>query len=145
MGKLRLNLLVTVLVGLLPVLSYGGAEEIPQPSEGICYKVFYEANFNKLIKLRPHDYSSKISECIASTVISDMKYFKCECKKVEDAKFCQQVVAKKGTFDDVEDYGWNREGENVGKYRIVMVEMGKVKLELFGRIVELKMLPEDTQ
>jgi len=26
-----------------------------------------------------------------------------------------------------------------------MVEMGKVKLELFGRIVELKMLPEDTQ
>jgi len=26
-----------------------------------------------------------------------------------------------------------------------MVEMGKVKLELFGRIVELKMLPEDTK
>ena len=25
-----------------------------------------------------------------------------------------------------EDYGWIREGENVGKYRIVMVEMGKV-------------------
>ena len=44
-----------------------------------------------------------------------------------------------------EDYGWTREGRNVGKYRIVMVEMGKVKLELFGRIVELKMLPEDTQ
>ena len=44
-----------------------------------------------------------------------------------------------------EDYGWTREGRNVGKYRIVMVEMGKVKLELFGRIVELKLLPEDTQ
>jgi hypothetical protein len=43
-----------------------------------------------------------------------------------------------------EDYGWTREGRNVGKYRIVMVEMGKVKLELFGRIVELKLLPEDT-
>ena len=28
---------------------------------------------------------------------------------------------------------WTREGRNVGKYRIVMVEMGKVKLELFGR------------
>ena len=42
-----------------------------------------------------------------------------------------------------EDYGWTREGGNVGKYRIVMVEMGKVKLELFGRIVELKLLPED--
>ena len=44
-----------------------------------------------------------------------------------------------------EDYGWTREGENVGKYRIVMVEMGKVKLELFGRIVELKLLPDDAQ
>ena len=44
-----------------------------------------------------------------------------------------------------EDYGWTREGRNVGKYRIVMVEMGKVKLELFGRIVELKLLPEDAQ
>ena len=44
-----------------------------------------------------------------------------------------------------EDYGWTREGENVRKYRIVMVEMGKVKLELFGWIVELKLLPEDAQ
>ena len=44
-----------------------------------------------------------------------------------------------------EDYGWTREGRNVGKYRIVMVEMGKVKLELFGRIVELKLLPDDAQ
>ena len=44
-----------------------------------------------------------------------------------------------------EDYGWIREGMNVGNYRIVMVEMGMVKLDLFGRIVELKMLPEDTQ
>ena len=44
-----------------------------------------------------------------------------------------------------EDYGWTREGKNVGKYRIVMVEMGKVKLELFGRIVVLKLLPEDAQ
>jgi hypothetical protein len=28
----------------------------------------------------------------------------CECKKVEDAKYCQQVVAKKGTFKNVEMY-----------------------------------------
>ena len=28
----------------------------------------------------------------------------CECKKVEDAKFCQQVVIKKGTFKNVEMY-----------------------------------------
>ena len=44
-----------------------------------------------------------------------------------------------------EDYGWTREGRNVGKYRIVMEEKGKVKLELFGRVVELKLLPEDAQ
>ena len=44
-----------------------------------------------------------------------------------------------------EDYGLTREGENVGRYRIVMVEMGKVKLELFGQVLELKMLPEDNQ
>jgi len=34
---------------------------------------------------------------------------------------------------------------SIRKYRIVLVEMGKVKLELFGRIVELKLLPEDAQ
>jgi len=44
-----------------------------------------------------------------------------------------------------EDYGWRREGGYVGGYKIVKVEMGKVKLELFGRIVELKLLPKDTQ
>ena len=44
-----------------------------------------------------------------------------------------------------EDYGWTREGRNVGKYRIVMVEKGKGKLELFGRVVELKLFPEDAQ
>ena len=40
---------------------------------------------------------------------------------------------------------WTMEGENVGKYRIVSVEIGKVKLELFGRVIELKLLPEDAQ
>ena len=40
---------------------------------------------------------------------------------------------------------WTREGENVGKYRIVRVEIGKVKLELFSRVIELKLLPEDAQ
>ena len=104
MGQLRLNLLVIVLVGLSPVLSFGVAEEPHPPSEGIYYKVFYEANFNELIKLRPHNYSSKISSCIASAVISDIKHFRCECKKVEDAKFCQQVVAIKGTFKNLRMY-----------------------------------------
>ena len=72
--------------------------------KGTKTKVFYEANFKALIKLKPLYYTRKISSCIASTVISDMKYFKCECKKVENAKFCQQAVAKKGTFKNVEMY-----------------------------------------
>ena len=70
-------------------------------------------------------------------------------KRQDILKLIGTTYAPNGKFAWVEingeDYGWNREGSNVGKYRIVMVEMGKVKLELFGRIVELKMLPEDTQ
>jgi len=70
-------------------------------------------------------------------------------EKKDTLKLIGTSYALNGNFAWIElngeDFGWNREGENVGKYRIVMVEMGKVKLELFGRIVELKMLPEDTQ
>jgi len=70
-------------------------------------------------------------------------------KKHDILKLIGTTEASNGKFAWVEingeDYGWTREGRNVGKYRIVMVEMGKVKLELFGRIVKLKMLPEDTQ
>ena len=70
-------------------------------------------------------------------------------KRQDILKHIGTTEASNGKFAWVEingeDYGWTREGRNVGKYRIVMVEMGKVKLELFGRIVELKMLPEDTQ
>ena len=53
-----------------------------------------------------------------------------------------------GKFSWVELYGedfcWNREGENVGKYRIVMVEMGKVIVESNRKTIVLVML-EDTQ
>ena len=70
-------------------------------------------------------------------------------KKQDILKLIGTTEASNGKFAWVEingeDYGWTREGGNVGKYRIVMVEMGKVKLELFGRIVELKLLPEDAQ
>ena len=70
-------------------------------------------------------------------------------KRQDILKLIGTTYAPNGKFAWVEingeDYGWTREGENVGKYRIVMVEMGKVKLELFGRIVELKLLPEDAQ
>ena len=69
-------------------------------------------------------------------------------KRQDILKLIGTTDAPNGKFAWVEingeDYGWTREGRNVGKYRIVLVEMGKVKLELFGRIVELKMLPEDT-
>ena len=70
-------------------------------------------------------------------------------KKQDILKLIGTTYAPNGKFAWVEingeDYGWTREGRNVGKYRIVLVEMGKVKLELFGRIVELKLLPEDAQ
>jgi len=70
-------------------------------------------------------------------------------KKQDILKLIGTTYAHNGKFAWIElngeDYGWNREGQNVGKYRIVMVEMGKVKLELFGRIVELKLHPEDAQ
>ena len=70
-------------------------------------------------------------------------------KKHDILKLIGTTEASNGKFAWIElngeDYGWTREGSNVGKYRIVMVEMGKVKLELFGRIVELKLLPDDTQ
>ena len=39
-----------------------------------------------------------------------------------------------------EDYGWTREGRNVGKYRIVMVEMGKVIVESGRKKLVLVML-----
>ena len=70
-------------------------------------------------------------------------------KRQDILKLIGTTYAPNGKFAWIElngeDYGWTREGRNVGKYRIVMVEMGKVKLELFGRIVELKLLPDDTQ
>ena len=70
-------------------------------------------------------------------------------KKKDILKLIGTTYAPNGKFAWVEingeDYGWTREGRYVGKYRIVMVEMGKVKLELFGRIVELKLIPEDDQ
>ena len=51
-------------------------------------------------------------------------------KKQDILKLIGTSFAMNGNFAWVEingeDYGWTREGRNVGKYRIVMVEMGKV-------------------
>ena len=43
-----------------------------------------------------------------------------------------------------EDYGWTREGGNVGKYKILIVEMGKVIVEMGKKTLVLVMLA-DTQ
>ena len=39
-----------------------------------------------------------------------------------------------------EDFGWTREGEKIGKYKIVIVEMGKVLVESNKKTVLLLML-----
>ena len=69
-------------------------------------------------------------------------------KKKDTLKLIGTSYALNGNFAWIEfngeDYGWNREGENVGKYRIVMVEMGKVIVESNRRTIVLVM-GKDTQ
>ena len=54
-------------------------------------------------------------------------------KRQDILKLIGTTDAPNGKFAWVEingeDYGWTREGRNVGKYRVVMVEMGKVIVE----------------
>jgi hypothetical protein len=70
-------------------------------------------------------------------------------KRQDILKLIGTTYAPNGKFAWIElngeDYGWLREGRRIGDYLIVRVEMGKVKLVLFGRVVELKLLPEDAQ
>ena len=70
-------------------------------------------------------------------------------KRQDILKLIGTTYAPNGKFAWIElngeDFGWTREGGNVGDYLIVRVEMGKVKLVLFGQELELKMLPEDTK
>ena len=69
-------------------------------------------------------------------------------EKNDTLKLIGTSYALNGNFAWIElngkDYGWNREGENVGKYRIVMVEMGKVIVESNRKTIVLVML-KDTQ
>ena len=64
-------------------------------------------------------------------------------KKQDILKLIGTSYAFNGKFAWIElngeDYGWTREGGNVGKYRIVLVEMGKVKLVLYGKVMEFEM------
>ena len=54
-------------------------------------------------------------------------------KKQDILKLIGTTYAPNGKFAWVEingeDYGWTREGGNVGKYRIVLVDIGKVLVE----------------
>ena len=69
-------------------------------------------------------------------------------KKNDILKLIGTTYAPNGKFAWIElngeDYGWLREGSRIGDYLIVRVEMGKVKLVLFGQELELKLIPEDT-
>ena len=69
-------------------------------------------------------------------------------KRQDILKLIGTSYAPNGKFAWVElngeDYGWTREGGNVGKYRIVMVEMGKVIVEMGKKTLVLVMLA-DTQ
>ena len=65
-------------------------------------------------------------------------------EKQDILKLIGTTYAPNGKFAWVElngeDYGWTREGRNVGKYRIVMVEMGKVIVESGRKKLVLVML-----
>ena len=70
-------------------------------------------------------------------------------KKQDILKLIGTTYAPNGKFAWIElngeDYGWTREGERIDDYVIVSVEMGKIKLELNGRVVKLILLPENAQ
>ena len=65
-------------------------------------------------------------------------------KKQDILKLIGTTEASNGKFAWVEingeDYGWTREEQNVGKYRIVLVEMGKVIVESGRKKIVLVML-----
>ena len=65
-------------------------------------------------------------------------------KRQDILKLIGTTDAHNGKFAWVEingeDYGWTREGRNIGKYRIVKVEMGKVIVESGRKKLVLVML-----
>ena len=65
-------------------------------------------------------------------------------KRQDILKLIGTTYAPNGKFNWIElngeDYGWTREGGNVGKYRIVLVDMGKVLVESNKKTVLLLML-----
>ena len=70
-------------------------------------------------------------------------------KKQDILKLIGTSIAPNGNFTwiefDGENFVWTREGERIDDYVIVSVEMGKIKLELNGRVVKLILLTENAQ
>ena len=70
-------------------------------------------------------------------------------KKQDILKLIWTSISPNGNFAWIEFNGenfvWTREGERIDDYVIVSVEMGKIKLELNGRVVKLILLPENAQ
>ena len=69
-------------------------------------------------------------------------------KRQDVLKLIGTTYAPNGKFAWIElngeDYGWTKEGGNVGKYKILIVEMGKVIVESRRKTLVLVMLA-DTQ
>jgi hypothetical protein len=69
-------------------------------------------------------------------------------KRQDILKLIGTTYAPNGKFAWIElngeDYGWTKEGGNVGKYKILIVEMGKVIVESRRKTLVLVMLA-DTQ
>ena len=65
-------------------------------------------------------------------------------KKQDTLKLIGTSHAMNGKFAWIElngeDYGWTREGGNVGKYKILIVKMGKVIVEMGKKTLVLVML-----
>ena len=64
-------------------------------------------------------------------------------KKTDSLKLIGTSFTHNGKFAWIElngeDYGWLREGRRIGDYLIVSVEMGKVRLDLYGKVMEFEM------
>ena len=60
-------------------------------------------------------------------------------RKQDILKLIGTYIAPYGNFACIEfngeDFVWTREVERIDDYVIVSVEMGKIKLELYGRVV----------
>ena len=70
-------------------------------------------------------------------------------KKQDILKLIGTSFAFNGNFALIEfngeDFVWTWEVERIDDYVIVSVEIGKIKLELYGRVVKLKLLLEIAQ